>query len=76
MLFEVEHILRYKYNIQIELADITNILAIFTFGDSKEHVQKLIQAMKSIALKYKKLIINKLMALKICIDTKNSYINY
>ena len=47
--YEMESILRHKYNIQIELSDLYNIMAIITIGDRQEDVDRLIDALKDIA---------------------------
>ncbi len=47
--YETEKLLRKEYNIQIELADMYNILAITAVGDTRESVGALVQALKSIA---------------------------
>lgn len=52
--FEVYDLLRDNYNIQIELADSYNILAIISLGDTINNIKKLIEALKDIVLKYKK----------------------
>jgi arginine/lysine/ornithine decarboxylase len=49
--YEMENVLRKEYNIQIELSDFYNIMAIMTFGDEKEDVDRLIAALKDIARK-------------------------
>lgn len=49
--YEMESKLRKEYNIQIELADITNILAIVSLGDTEENLTALINALKDIASK-------------------------
>lgn len=54
--FEVEKILRDKYKIQVELADLNNIMAIISIGDSEENIQTLIAALKDIATKHQKKI--------------------
>ena len=46
--YEIEKILRTEYNIQIELSDLYNILAVVTIGDTKEDLQALINALKDI----------------------------
>lgn len=51
--FEVYNILRDKYDIQVEFGDVNNILAIITIGDTKEAVDKLINALEDIAIKYR-----------------------
>lgn len=43
---EVELILRYDYGIQVELADLYNILCIVSIGDRQEEIDKLIDALK------------------------------
>jgi len=42
---EVELILRYDYGIQVELADLYNVLCIVSIGDSQESIDKLINAL-------------------------------
>lgn len=49
--YEMEHILRHEYNIQIEMADLYNILAIIGIGDDQDMVDSLIEALKQISLK-------------------------
>ncbi len=49
--YEMEKKLRAEYNIQIELSDLYNILAIVSIGDTKEDLQALINALKDIANK-------------------------
>jgi arginine decarboxylase len=49
--YEMEAKLRIEYNIQIELSDMCNILAIISIGDSEESVTSLINALKDIASK-------------------------
>lgn len=51
--YEMEKILRKKYNIQIELSDIYNILAIISLGDRKEDLEALVAAMRDVASKVK-----------------------
>jgi arginine/lysine/ornithine decarboxylase len=52
--FEVYDILRDEYNIQMELGDINNVLAIISLGDTKEALCALVSALKDISVKYKK----------------------
>ena len=47
--FEIEKQLREAYQIQIELADLNNIMAIIGIGDNEENIEKLIFALKDIA---------------------------
>ncbi|MBC8157584.1 arginine decarboxylase, partial [Armatimonadetes bacterium] len=49
--FEVYDILRTEYNIQLELADTHNILAIVSFGDKKENLDHLVSALKDLSQK-------------------------
>jgi len=51
--FEVYDILRDEYNVQTELGDMYNILAIVSLGDTEESVGALVNALKDI-YKYKK----------------------
>lgn len=52
--YGVERILRSKYNIQVELADMYNILCIISLGDRKESIDALINALREIKEKYGK----------------------
>ncbi|TYQ15329.1 UNVERIFIED_CONTAM: arginine decarboxylase [Acetivibrio alkalicellulosi] len=49
--YEMETKLRNEYNIQIELSDMCNILAIISIGDSEKSITALINALKDIASK-------------------------
>ncbi|MCR9142178.1 MAG: aminotransferase class I/II-fold pyridoxal phosphate-dependent enzyme [bacterium] len=49
--FEMERRLRQEYNIQIELADLNNIMAMITLGDTAESVDLLVKALETIASK-------------------------
>ncbi|NLM12124.1 MAG: aminotransferase class I/II-fold pyridoxal phosphate-dependent enzyme [Epulopiscium sp.] len=49
--FEMEKILRKEYNIQVEMSDIYNVMAIITMGDRKEDIDKLVDAVADIARK-------------------------
>ncbi|MCB1317031.1 MAG: aminotransferase class V-fold PLP-dependent enzyme [Leptospiraceae bacterium] len=49
--FEMERRLRQEYNIQVELSDLNNIMAMVTIGDTQDSIQRLIDALKSIANK-------------------------
>lgn len=49
--FEVYEILRTEYNIQLELADTHNILAIISFGDKKENLAHLVSALRDLSQK-------------------------
>lgn len=50
--FELERILIEEYNIQMELSDFYNALGVITFGDSKESIDKLINSIKDISLRF------------------------
>ncbi len=47
--YELERILAEKYFIQPEMSDLYNILCVFSFGDTKEKVDKLISALEEIS---------------------------
>lgn len=47
--YEMESVLRKEYNIQIELSDLYNVMAVVTLGDRKEDMDRLVAALKSIA---------------------------
>ncbi|MBD8068455.1 aminotransferase class I/II-fold pyridoxal phosphate-dependent enzyme [Bacillus sp. PS06] len=48
--YDVEGWLREKYNIEVELSDLYNILCIITPGDTQEDVNMLIQALKELSV--------------------------
>jgi arginine/lysine/ornithine decarboxylase len=52
--FEVYDTLRDEYNIQLELGDMYNILAIVSLGDTEESIEALVSALRDIAVKYKR----------------------
>lgn len=47
--YSIESLLRKKYNIQIELSDLYNVLSIVTIGDREEELQALAGAFRDIA---------------------------
>ena len=49
--YQMDKKLRKEYNIQMELSDINNILAVISIGDKKENIEALISALKDIASK-------------------------
>ncbi len=49
--YQMEIKLRREYNIQVEMSDLYNILAIISIGDRKEDVEALVNALKDIAAK-------------------------
>ena len=50
--FELETLLVDDYNIQVELSDFYNVLALITIGDDEESVGKLIAALKDISARF------------------------
>ncbi|QGU96615.1 aminotransferase class I/II-fold pyridoxal phosphate-dependent enzyme [Clostridium bovifaecis] len=51
--FRAYDILRDEYNIQVELGDVFNILAIVSVGDDKSSIRALIDALRDMSQKYK-----------------------
>ncbi|HCX03153.1 MAG TPA: arginine decarboxylase [Clostridiales bacterium] len=51
--FELSDILRDEYNIQVELGDSYNILAVVSLGDDFNSINILIEALKDISIKYR-----------------------
>ena len=49
--FEMERRLRQEYHIQVELADLNNIMALVGLGDTKTNIDRLILALETIARK-------------------------
>ncbi|KAB3531835.1 aminotransferase class I/II-fold pyridoxal phosphate-dependent enzyme [Alkaliphilus serpentinus] len=52
--FEVYDLLRDEYDIQVELADYYNILAIISLGDTEEAINRLVEALADIASKHRR----------------------
>jgi arginine/lysine/ornithine decarboxylase len=50
--YDLDMILSNKYHIQVELSDLYNVLAVGSFGDTKESIDKLINALKEISEDY------------------------
>ncbi|MBO8162205.1 MAG: aminotransferase class I/II-fold pyridoxal phosphate-dependent enzyme [Brevibacillus sp.] len=50
--WEVENWLREKYNIEVELSDLYNILCFVTAGDTEETISVLIQALQDLAVEF------------------------
>jgi Arginine/lysine/ornithine decarboxylases len=50
--YDLDMILSNKYYIQVELSDLYNILAVGSFGDTKENIDSLINALKEISKDY------------------------
>ncbi|MCY6372044.1 aminotransferase class I/II-fold pyridoxal phosphate-dependent enzyme [Clostridium ganghwense] len=51
--FKAYDILRDEYNIQVELGDVYNILAIVSVGDTEESIKALVNALRDMSSKYK-----------------------
>ena len=51
--FTAYDILRDEYNIQMELGDVFNVLAIISVGDTEESLKKLVEALKDMSIKHK-----------------------
>ncbi len=47
--FEVYDILHDKYNIQVEVADANNIMAVISIGDTEENIDQLVKALEDIS---------------------------
>jgi len=47
--YEADQILRNRYNVQVELADLFNVVALITIGDSQDKIDKLVNAVKELA---------------------------
>ena len=63
--YELERILAEKYFIQPELSDLYNILCVFSFGDKKENVDKLLNALEEISSEQRRKEIVKSQVLEI-----------
>ena len=50
--FEIMHLLKEKYDIQVELAETYLVLAILAIGSTKDDIDRLIKAFKEISLTY------------------------
>ncbi len=50
--FDLDMILSNKYHIQMELSDLYNVLAVGSFGDTRENLDTLISALKEISEEY------------------------
>lgn len=49
--YQIESLLRKEYNIQIELSDMHNIMAIVSIGDNKSNLEALVNALRDISSK-------------------------
>jgi arginine decarboxylase len=50
--YDLDMILSNKYHIQMELSDLYNVLAVGSFGDTKENIYKMLDALKEISSEY------------------------
>jgi arginine decarboxylase len=50
--YDLDMILSNKYHIQVELSDLYNVLAVGSFGDTKESIDKLLEALREISVEY------------------------
>ena len=50
--YDLDMILSNKYHIQMELSDLYNVLAVGSFGDTKESIDKLLAALREISIEY------------------------
>ncbi|MHA7965582.1 aminotransferase class I/II-fold pyridoxal phosphate-dependent enzyme [Paenibacillus sp. CAU 1782] len=57
--YQIESILRKQYNIQVELADMHNVMALVSLGDRKQDLETLVYALRDIAGKTEKVILHK-----------------
>jgi len=47
--YEAEQILRMRYNVQVELADLFNVVALVTIGDRQDTIDRLVEAVSELA---------------------------
>lgn len=47
--YEAEKILRMRYNVQVELADLFNVVALLAIGDTEQSAAKLVEAVRELA---------------------------
>ncbi len=48
--YEVEHLLRDRYQIQAELSDLYNVMFVITIGDNQDTIQYLVKSIKAISM--------------------------
>jgi arginine decarboxylase len=53
--YEASEILRRRYNIQVELADLFNIVALFTIGTTRDAAERLVSALEELASDHREL---------------------
>jgi arginine decarboxylase len=56
---QVEQILRYQYNVQVELSDLYNILLMVTIGSTEEDIARLLSGLRQIAARRKEFPANR-----------------
>ncbi len=76
--FEAYELLRDEYNIQVELGDAYNVLAVISLGDSQYALKKLVEAFKHMAVKYgqkemKMSPLQKIGTLKLAMSPREAY---
>lgn len=47
--YEAENILRNRYNVQVELADLFNVVALISIGSTQDHIDRLVSAVSELA---------------------------
>lgn len=52
--YEIERLLRYRHNIQIEMAELFNVVVLITLGHSKADADFLLAALRSLSREYRK----------------------
>lgn len=63
--YDVERMLREKYNIEVELSDLYNILCIVSWGDDLQDINRLVEALSEIADSFKERTGNRSIAVHI-----------
>ncbi|KNF09795.1 arginine decarboxylase SpeA [Gottschalkia purinilytica] len=76
--FEVYDMLRDEYNIQVEMGDIYNILAIISIGDDEDSINKLIYALRDVSDRFRgsKIVYDKTQILEnpeVVISPRNAF---
>ncbi|UFJ41867.1 aminotransferase class I/II-fold pyridoxal phosphate-dependent enzyme [Brevibacillus humidisoli] len=63
--WEVENWLREKYNIEVELSDLYNVLCFITSGDTEETVNILVEALQDLAVEFSHMPVAELVKVKL-----------
>lgn len=75
--YQMETILRKQYNIQIELSDMHNIMALISIGDRKQDLEALVQALSDIAAATEKVEVQKAITIpdspKMIVSPRNAF---